>query len=138
MDGSDGTIALLAKVPGGAEAIAMLGDDLEFGDAEVVSLHLDRDANSKLRLALPWKQCHIIFVLDYWVDVQLAGFSRQNVIGGMRLRRLPGRSPGPWELGVGFEPGDVEIELSPCYGANGTIRGRIVGVELEPMKPAEF
>jgi hypothetical protein len=67
------------------------------------------------------------------MDLQLDGFSIQNVIGGLVLRRAPDR---PERRGcLALDPLPHEIELEPCYGLDGLIRARSVSITFEPGKP---
>jgi hypothetical protein len=126
------TASLLAVIPGGPELLEWFDSVPEFGDGEVVSLVLDRAGQSRLSVRLEHfgKTAVIGFELGPWIDVALRGFSDQNVIGGLKLRRPGDRKIEPWEIGVGCKPGDVEIELEPCFGACGSIRANISAITL--------
>jgi hypothetical protein len=133
---SDETASLLSELPGGRELLQWFAGEPDFGDAEIVSLHLDRKGPSTLRIEIGRgaRYAVITFLLGHWIDVSLRGFSDQNVIGGLALKRAGERELAPWEMGVGVLPGDTEIELAPCFGASGTIRARVLGVNLEPTR----
>jgi len=126
------TASLLSLIPGGAELLEWFGSVPEFGDGEVVSLVLDRGGQSRLSIRLEHlgKTAVIGFELGPWIDVAVHGFSHQNVIGGLKLRPAGDRKIEPWERGVGCKPGDVEIELEPCFGAYGCIRANISAITL--------
>lgn len=128
------TIEILEEVPGGPDLLAWFDGLPEFGDAEVVSLHLDREADSylTLKVAKPGRSALVTIVIDHWIDVSVRGFSKQNVIAALRLRTAEDRSIESWELGVGCAPGKVEIELAPCFGAYGSIRANLKQIRLEP------
>jgi hypothetical protein len=66
-----------------------------------------------------------------WIDVEMRGFSGQNVIDGLKLWRADEREIKPWELGVGYKPGEWLIELGPCFGAYGTIRADIARIVID-------
>ena len=129
------TIDLLKTIPGGEEFAAFLGDDLEFGDGEIVAVRLDRKQGSELVLSLPWKKCTVTFVFEEWVDVQLLSFSGQNVISGMTIRRALEREAGFAEIGVGYVPAEVEHVFEPCAGAYGTVSGRIRSIRFDITRP---
>ena len=131
LSASVNTIELLKTLPGGSELAAFLGDDIEFGDAEIESVRLDRSLGTEVVVRLPWKGCRVVFALDHWVDVQIMSFSPQNVIGGLRVRRAAAREAGFAEKGLGYVPSEVEIEFIPCAGAHGTISGRIKSIKIE-------
>jgi hypothetical protein len=64
----------------------------------------------------------VTFAISGIMGLQLAGFSIQNVIGGLVLRRAPDRPERRGCLALDPLPHDVEIELEPCYGLDG-LRG---------------
>ncbi|AWN54512.1 hypothetical protein DK412_25270 [Methylobacterium sp. 17Sr1-1] len=108
------------------------------GDAEIVSLHLDRRGPGTLRIALDQcgKSAIFVFDLSAWIDADLRGFSHQNVISSLTLRRAEEREVQLWELGVGCRPGEWTIELGPCFGAYGTIRADIARIVIEQAPDA--
>ncbi|AWN50261.1 hypothetical protein DK419_26180 [Methylobacterium terrae] len=130
--------ASLARIPGGRALIDWFDGAPEFGDAEVVSLLLDRRGPSTLRIALDHhgKSATFVFELAAWIDADVRGFSHQNVIGSLTLRRAEEREVQPWELGVGCRPGEWMIECGPCFGAYGTIRADIARITLEQAPDA--
>ncbi len=123
----------LAAIPGGRDLIDWFEGEPEFGDAEIVSLLLNRQGPSTLRIALyrRGKSAIFAFELAAWIDADVRGFSHQNVIGGLRLRCAEDREVQPWELGVGCQPGEWLIELEPCFGAYGLIRADIARIVIE-------
>lgn len=122
----------LADIPGGRDLVEWFEGAPEFGDAEIVTLILDRKGPSCLSIALNClgKRATVNFEMAAWIDVDVRGFSAQNVIGGLKLRRAEEREIKPWELGVGCQPGDWEIELGPCFGAYGIIRADITRIVM--------
>ena len=136
-------------VPGGAHLMRWFGQVPSFHDAEILSLHLRRKAQSVLRLH-GWtntgevgrdgyfildRHAIVTFTLSGVMDLQLDGFSIQNVIGGLVLRRAPDRPERRGHLALDPLPQDIEIELEPCYGLSGLIRARAVTITFEPGKP---
>ncbi|WP_158813762.1 hypothetical protein [Methylocapsa sp. S129] len=139
------TLAILKEIPGGPEVIAWFGGSLEFGDAEVLELRLVRKGLSTLRLAAmtsesgkykgpSFKHAVLDFTLRDMIDVHLDGFGRQNVIGGLTLRRAKDEALHPSLIGIGLVRGDVEIELQPCAGAFGMIRCSIEKIAITPVE----
>ena len=126
------TAALLSKLPGGPELLEWFDGVPEFGDAEIVSLVLDRAGQSRLSVRLDrfGKRATVAFTLEGWIDVAIGGFSHQNVIRGLKLRPAGERPIKAWERGVGCTPGELEIELEPCFGAYGTIRANIASITI--------
>ena len=137
------------EVPGGPDLVRWFGQEPSFHDAEILSLHLHRKGQSVLRLH-GWIDTgevgqdgyfvldrHAIgtFTLSGIMDLQLDGFSIQNVIGGLVLRRAPDRPDRRGYLALDPLPQDIEIELEPCYGLSGLIRSRTVSIAFEPGKP---
>jgi hypothetical protein len=147
MTGNDGT-TIYDEVSGGADLIRWFGRVPSFHDAEILSLHLRRKGQSILRLhgwintgtvgpggyCLLDRHAIVTFTLNEVMDLQLDGFSIQNVIGGLVLRRATDRPERRGYLAYPL-PQDIEIELEPCYGLDGLIRARSVSVTFEPGKP---
>jgi hypothetical protein len=128
------TAAVLMKIPGGPELLEWCDGAPEFGDGEVVSLVLDRAGSSclSIRLERLRKSAIVKFTLAAWIDVAVRGFSHQNVIGGLKLSPAGDRQIELWEQGVGCTPGELEIELEPCFGAYGTIRANVTSITITP------
>ncbi|MCJ2047852.1 immunity 50 family protein [Methylobacterium sp. J-078] len=140
---------IYAEVSGGPELVRHFGQVPSFHDAGVLSLHLNRNGPSALRLhgwsntgrlgadrALALDRHAIVtFTLEGLMDLQIDGFSIQNVIGGLILRRAPDRLERQGCLAFDPQPQDIEIELVPCYGLNGLIRARSVAITFEPGEP---
>lgn len=138
---------IYAEVPGGPELLTHFGRTPAFGDIEVLSLSLDRDGPSTLRVHgwvvmdradgadVPERHAVVAFALDGVMDLQLDGFSIQDVIGGLILRRAPHRPKRRDCLALDPLSQDIEIELEPCYGVPGLIRARSVSITFEPGEP---
>jgi hypothetical protein len=137
------TIALLKTIPGGPEAVAWFNGWPEFGDAEVLELRLARRGPRLLRISArasegekvgpPFKEAIFDFTLRDMIDVNLEGFSGQNVIGGLSLHRSADQPVHPSLYGIGLVRGEVEIELWPCAGAHGMIRCTIEKIVITPV-----
>jgi hypothetical protein len=134
-DDFEATASLLLKVPGGSELLDWMNGVPNFGDAEIISLVLDRTSQSRLCLRLQRfdKSAEITFALNAWIDVAIRGFSQQNVVGGLKLRPAGERKIELWEYGVGCTPGELEIELEPCFGAYGTVRANLASIAITPL-----
>jgi hypothetical protein len=146
-DGEDVTI--YDAVPGGADLVRWFGQVPTFHDAEILSLRLSRKGQSVLRLH-GWistgavgldgyivldRHAIVTFTLTDVMDLQLDGFSIQNVISELILRRAPDRPERRGYLALDPIPQDIEIELEPCYGLSGSIRARSVSITFEPGAP---
>jgi hypothetical protein len=83
------------------------------------------------------KHAVVTFTFNGVMDLQLDGFSIQNVIGGLILRRAPERLDRRNCLALDPLPEDIEIELEPCYGIEGLIRARSVTITIKPGEPDE-
>jgi hypothetical protein len=140
---------IYVSIPGGPDLVAWFGHVPSFHDAEIVSLNLNRRAPSTLSLHA-WnttrevddrgylildRHAVVTFTLEDMLDLQLDGFSPQNVIGGLRLRRAPERPDRRRFYWHDPSPNDYEIELEPCFGLDGLIRCRKVSVAFVPGKP---
>ncbi|MDB5532110.1 MAG: immunity 30 family protein [Hyphomicrobiales bacterium] len=141
---------IYADIPGGPELMAWFGEVPRFHDAEIVSLTINRRAPSILRLH-NWtmrleegpprritldNHAVVTFTLEDIVDLQLDGFSHQNVIFRLALTRAPDR-PDRKPFYTASSPDDYEIQLEPCFGLNGLIRCRKVSVSFIPGKPED-
>ena len=144
-------MSIYEAVSGGADLVHWFGKVPTFHDAEILSLHLRRTGQSVLRLH-GWistgevghdgnfirdRHAIVTFTLSEVLDLQLDGFSIQNVIGGLVLHRAPERPERRGYLALDPHPQDVEIELKPCYGLSGLIRSRTVSITFEPGKPSD-
>jgi hypothetical protein len=138
-----------ASIPGGSNLIAWFGQIPDFHDAEIVSLGLRRRAPSMLvihawnvtnetddrgRLLLD-KHAVVTFALEDIIDLQLNGFSHQNMISSLQLRRAPERPDRRPFYELDPSPKDYELELVPRLGLNGIIWCRRVLVDFVPGKP---
>lgn len=136
------------EVPGGPELLRWFGEVPSFHDAEIISLDLRRWGQSTLRVhgfvanyqaklgsGLVFdKHAIITFAIEDIMDLQLDGFSHQNVIGGLILQRATDRGRANY-YSLPPSPEDIEIELEPCYGLDGVIRAKRVSISFEPGLP---
>jgi hypothetical protein len=67
------------------------------------------------------------------IDVTIEGFSHQNVVGGLTLRRAPNKATDPSLKGIGLKDPEFEIALAPCAGAFGTIRASITNISIDAV-----
>jgi hypothetical protein len=72
--------------------------------------------------------------LEGVMDLQLDGFSGQNVVGGLILRYATDRGRSGY-YPMPEDPRDIEIELIPCYGLDGFIRAKKVALSFSPGRP---
>ena len=141
-----------ANIPGGPELLAWLGCTPTFHDAEIVNLDLHRRGASRLSVHF-WntrnevdargyfvldRHAVVTFILEEILDLQLDGFSHQNVIGYLHLRRAPDRRDRRPFYSSDPSPEDWELELEPCFGLDGKIRCRRVSVSIVSGKPDDF
>ena len=133
----DDTASILAEIPGGPELLDWFGGSPNFGDAEVMSLNLNREGPSILRMAvMKWvgtefETIVVVLTLRDMIDVALEGFSHQNVVGGLTLKRGPELPVHPSLVGIGLCLPDHILELEPCAGAFGRIRATIDNIAME-------
>ena len=126
--------AKFPDVPGATELFAWFGFWPNFHDGEVLSVHLNRAGPSHLRLHT-WERTneldsrsyyvlrkHVVvtFILEGISELELEGFSHQNVLA---------------ELTLAGDPDGYSLKLWPCYGMSGEIKARSVRIELEPGMP---
>ncbi|MFN0192028.1 MAG: Imm50 family immunity protein [Aestuariivirga sp.] len=143
--------AVYRSLPGGPELFAWFGKVPSFHDAEIVSCHLNRRAPSHLRIytwvgdgsvdeKMYFKQLHkavVTFELHEIVFLQLDGFSQQNVIGDLDIRRAAGDPRVLSYYDFNTTDDDFELHLDPCYGMDGMIRCRGVVITYVPGEPED-
>lgn len=141
---------IYADVPGGSELLSWFGEVPTFHNAEILSLHLDRTGTSEIKLH-GWimiqgvdanghivldKQAVVTFTLDGIMDLQLEGFSAQNVIAGLVLQRATDRDRSG-HFSLPQDAFDIEIELLPSFGLSGFIRAKKVAISFVPGAPSK-
>lgn len=136
------------ETPGGPELLRWFGRVPSFHDGEVLELSLKRAGRSVLRVH-GWNMTHdaasdtfglekhavVTFGIEGIMDLQLYGFSHQNVLGRLVLRRAPDRPEARGHLSMKPLPEDIEIELEPCFGMSGYLRARRVEISFRPGDP---
>ena len=146
---NDPNSSIYHEVPGGPDLVRWFGRAPSFHDAEILSLHLRRKGESVLRVhgwimtgearddgyLLLDKHAVVTFTLQGILDLQLEGFSVQNVIAGLVLRRALDRPDRRGYLSSNPLPEDIEIELAHCFGLSGLIRAHSVAITFEPGQP---
>ena len=128
------------SIPGGPALLAWFGQEPSFHDAEILSINLvDQPEHAPgPRLDHPNqvddhgylvldRHTVVTFTLEDIMDVQLDGFSPQNVISGLRLQwRLIVAEASLWR-GLSRRT-TLQIELEPCYGLDSVIRAKRVSI----------
>ncbi|WP_037088294.1 Imm50 family immunity protein [Neorhizobium vignae] len=128
----------------------MVGEVPTFHDSEILSLSLRRTGSSELKVH-GWimtgevdpdgyfvldKHAVVTFFLEGVMDLQLNGFSGQNVIAGLVLQRATDRGRSSY-YSLPEDRTDIEIELIPCYGLDVFIRAKKVAISFVPGRPAD-
>jgi hypothetical protein len=137
---------VLREVPGGPELIAWYGEVPSFHDGEIVAIDLLAKGRGRLvvhhwnahtkyderhQAARSIHNCIVTFILDEIIDTEFDGFSNQNIIYEINLRRAPESSERSRFHGLKASPEDIEIKILPTLGVGGTIRCRRVSIEFE-------
>ena len=143
VSGIEQTISILDEISGGPAVIEWFEGKPQFGDGEILELRLSRKGPSVLRISAIYvggqtdlafgKHAVFTFILRDMVDVHVDGFGRQNVIGGLTLRRSQVADVHPSLRGIGLNIADHEIVLEPCAGAFGFIRCSIESVSISAV-----
>lgn len=123
---------MIPKIPGAESVVRWFGSWPSFHDAEVLSVLIDRDGPSRLRLRT-WitgdetdgkgyfiRQHEVVVVFEFkrinHIRLEGEDADRQNVIAGLVVDEIAG---------------GYRLELLPCYGVAGEIRAKEVLVRLE-------
>jgi hypothetical protein len=133
------TERILSGIEGGPELLQWFNGRVNFGDGEVVELHLTREKDSRLvvdamkREDDEWSFLRVTFHLKDVADIKLEGWSHQNVIEGLEIWEAPEINWHPSLLGIGISTPDHMIELQPLAGAFGKILATITKVEFKSI-----
>jgi hypothetical protein len=116
--------------------IECFGPEFHFHDAEILELR-SRTKDSSFLTVHAWtltnrtdeagfyvrhRESVVTFEFDEVVDIDLEGFSSQNVIARLEIE----------------ESADtVRVVLAPCYGLSGTIESKRLSIELSPIESGE-
>jgi len=137
------------SIHGGAALLDYLGEVPDFHDGEIISLELNRKGASFLKIhtwsvklverKYDWtaaRHAIVTFTMEQVTDLQLDGFSHQNVINGLMIERA---APPPDRVTfIGTDDlalSDFEINLEPCFGMDGRIRCKDVEITFVPHVP---
>jgi len=125
----------IREIPGASELYDWFGYWPDFHDAEIISLHLNREGRSSLRVHT-WETTkeidekgyfaqskHVLveFILESIADLSLNDFSCQNVISGLYIEKTS----------LGFR-----LTLGACYGLAGSIDAERISICITPGKPS--
>jgi hypothetical protein len=145
---------LFSALPGAKDLIGWFGRVPSFHDAEVLSIYLNRRAESHIRIHT-WSMTNSIdekgyFILDKHVVVTFSlqdisaskfeGLSRQNVIDGFELLRHQSAgdtSIDSWSNQFPPRTGDYGLVLDGGNGMGGFIYARSISLAFAPGKPAD-
>lgn len=124
------------RIEGAKELWNWFGYWPDFHDAEVICIHLNREGTSSLRIHT-WERAdevdkdgyfvtakHMVveFLMEGITELNLTGFSGQNVIRELAIERV----------GSGYR-----VSLDHCYGCGGVIEPSQISIRLTPRKPKE-
>ena len=137
------TEKIISEIDGGPEFLKWMGlnytGELAFGDSEVVELSMKRIGSSVLTLWVEQfsstgaNKALVHLYLKDMIDVSIEGFSLQNVIGGLEIKRTELGYVHPSLLGIGADYPDHQIILEPCAGAFGSIKATIERIEFQEI-----
>ena len=143
--------SIYSSIQGGPELMAWFSGAPSFHDAEIVELSLRRREPSILRVHT-WimrrevdaqgrfvqdKHVVVTFAMEGMMDIQLQGFNDQNVIAELIVRAAPDRPDRQPYYAFDRSPGDLEIEIEPCFGLSGLMRCQSVSINIAPGRPAK-
>lgn len=133
---------LFATLPGADRLIAKYGQVPTFHDGEIEAVHLNKKGPSKISISIPHPDIFgtetvvVTLTAAHVIDVELEGFSGQNVIDELWIRTATPQ-PDHLERGVQTEPGDLEIEFDPIFGIGGRLLLRNVNVSWSLKRPGK-
>lgn len=133
--------AAVEMLEGGPQMLAYFGFTPSFHDAEILQLDLNRDRPSIISVqtwkADPGEPSQVEITIGEIIDLQLDGFSIQNVVGDISFRvPAPVREARKNLYTPSDRPAEeVEIGLGPCYGVEGFIRCLDVSFAVRPSLP---
>ena len=113
----------------GAEAVTeWFGGWPCFHDGEVISLALCRKGEPVVRVYpyYPENPATVEFVLSEISNLELVGFSCQNVINDLTITEI-----------AGDEGTMLRLELHPCFGVTGCLDAKRIRVNLVPGKSTD-
>jgi hypothetical protein len=125
---------VLAALPGGASLIELYGRAPSFHDSEVQSIQLSIKGQSLIRVRNLYpdifSQGHVIVSLSIAeiIDIELDGFSPQNVLDGLRILPAPEKPERQKFYPPTLAGDDLEIELESIYGLGGSITCRGISI----------
>lgn len=129
---TEGEMNICPDIPGAVELASWFDGWPSFHDAEILSLHLSRKGRSLLRIHT-WRagkkvdrqgrfvrHHHVVVSFEFidLVDLELADFSKQNVIASLQID----------ERDAGFR-----VQLSPSFGLGGWLVARSLAVSFLPI-----
>lgn len=138
--------SVLAELPGGPELIKWFGRVPTLHDAEVIDLRLNTKGASVLRLdawlnKLPEdgsellvkdRRAIVTFTISGIIDLFLDGFSTQNVLYGVEVRRAMTIAERRPYYSQDPRAEDWDLVLEPSWGMDGWFRCRELAVAVEP------
>jgi hypothetical protein len=138
------------SISGGPELLDYFSSVPSFHDAEIIGLELNRTSASYLKIH-GWvldrkndlqnktlKHATVTFILGGITDLQLDGFSKQNVIGSLTIARTESDPDRKAYYSIeAFHENDFELTLEPCYGLDGRIRCKKIAIMFTPDIPTD-
>lgn len=116
-----------AALPGADSLIQVYGEVPTFHDAEVEEVRLSKKGASSIQVSnlFPdiFSKGHVFVTLTIAkvIDIELQGFSPQNVLFALRVRPAPRRPEREHYYPRKLASDDLEIELEPTYGIGGRL-----------------
>ncbi len=135
----------LDHFPGGRDVIEWFGETYDFHDAEIIGLELNRSSPSFLRILCfsflqdekgelqRSKQAIVKLTLTEIFDLQLDGFSHQNVIGYLCIDRIDQFHVRKPYFDFCASSDGYELTIGPCYGLDGSIRRNSISFHVRPV-----
>ncbi len=119
----------MPAIPGAEAVTEWFGGWPCFHDGEVISFVLCRKGETVVRVYpyYPQNPATVEFVLSEISNLELIGFSRQNVINDLTIAQILGGEGVPL----------LRLELQPCFGLAGCLDAKKITVNLLPGKSTD-
>jgi hypothetical protein len=126
---------------GAIEVAEQLGREPNFGDAEILSLAVERKGRGRLVVGLaadqvrsgtkPLEGAVVVFSLDGISDLMLVGFQGQNVLDALTITKVSGAVVPHTSISGWKQISALKLNLTPILGLGGFLLADRISVRLD-------